>query len=164
MCPGDVQSIESKGSEGVNPIAGRANDFLTIYIAGQLFGIPVLQLQDVLGDLNVSKIPLAPPEVDGSLNLRGRIVTSINVRRCLGLSERAEGKSVMSVVVEHEGELYSLTIDEVGDVLALKEDSYEKNPVTLDPKWRGVSLGIYRLEEELLIVLDVPKLINDLRI
>ncbi len=164
MCPSNVQGVENKSADSINPIVGRANDFLTIYIAGQLFGIPVLQVQDVLGDLNVSKIPLAPPEVDGSLNLRGRIVTSINVRRCLGLSERSEGKSVMSVVVEHENELYSLTIDEVGDVLALKEDSYEKNPVTLDPKWRGVSLGIYRLDEELLIVLDVPKLINDLRI
>lgn len=164
MCPANAQGIESSSSGSLDHVVGSANDFLTIYIAGQLFGIPVLQVQDVLGDLKVSRIPLAPPEVDGSLNLRGRIVTSINVRRCLGLGERESGKSMMSVVVEHEGELYSLTIDEVGDVLALKEDSYEKNPVTLDSKWRGVSLGIYRLDEELLIVLDVPKLINDLRI
>lgn len=160
MCPSDAQS----SAQSLDSVVGTANDFLTIYIAGQLFGIPVLQVQDVLGDLEVSKIPLAPPEVDGSLNLRGRIVTSINVRRCLGLEPRDESKSVMSVVVEHENELYSLTIDQVGDVLGLKEEDYEKNPVTLDAKWRGVSLGIYRLEQELLIVLDVPKLIEDLRI
>lgn len=162
MCPSDVQSLTG-GESSLDHVVGTANDFLTIFIAGQMFGIPVLQVQDVLGDLEVSRIPLAPPEVDGSLNLRGRIVTAINVRKCLGLDNREDGKSVMSVVVEHEDELYSLTIDEVGDVLGLRDEDYEKNPVTLDSKWRGVSLGIYRLDEELLIVLDVPKLINDLR-
>jgi purine-binding chemotaxis protein CheW len=161
MSTGNLQSAGSTGT-GLDHVVGTANDFLTIYIAGQLFGIPVLQVQDVLGDLEVSKIPLAPPEVDGSLNLRGRIVTSINVRRCLGLGDRTSGKAMMSVVVEHESELYSLTIDEVGDVIGLKEEDYERNPVTLDAKWRGVSMGIYRLDEQLLIVLDVPKLIDDL--
>ena len=162
MSTSNVQDAGS-ASHSLDHVVGTANDFLTIYISGQLFGIPVLQVQDVLGDLEVSKIPLAPPEVDGSLNLRGRIVTSINVRRCLGLDNRTSGKSMMSVVVEHENELYSLTIDEVGDVIGLKEEDYERNPVTLDAKWRGLSLGIYRLDEQLLIVLDVPKLIDNLR-
>tara|TARA_R110002124_G_scaffold64985_2_gene177872 strand:- start:693345 stop:693833 length:489 start_codon:yes stop_codon:yes gene_type:complete len=150
--------------QSADHLIGTANDFLTIYIAGQMFGIPVLQVQDVLGDLQVSKIPLAPPEVDGSLNLRGRIVTAINVRRCLGLENRQSEKAMMSVVVEHEEELYSLSIDDVGDVLGLLSEDYEASPATLDPKWRDVSQGIYRLDGKLLIVLDVPKLINDLRV
>ncbi len=137
-----------------------ARDLLTIVIAGQRFGIPILQVQDVLGEQRVTKIPLAPPEVAGSLNLRGRIVTAINVRKRLGL-ERAEGKQTnMSVVVEHEGELYSLIIDEIGDVMRLHNRDFKPTPGTLDPVWREISSGVYRLEEELLVVLDVPKFLN----
>lgn len=141
--------------------AGESEDYLTVMIADQLFGIPVLQVQDVLGQQSVTRIPLAPPEVAGSLNLRGRIVTAINVRRRLGLSERDDGKkSDMSVVVEHDNELYSLIIDEVGDVLALYSKDFDSNPATLDPVWRDISLGIYRLDDRLLVVLDVPKLLD----
>ncbi len=129
-------------------------------IAGQLFGIPVLQVQDVLGQQNVTRIPLAPPQVAGALNLRGRIVTAINVRRCLGLEDLAEtNKKSMSVVVENDGELYSLIIDSVGDVLSLKESAFESNPPTLDLLWRSVSLGVYRLDGKLLVILDVTKLL-----
>ena len=138
-------------------------DFLTIMIAGQLFGIPVLQVQDVLGQQTVTRIPLAPPQVAGALNLRGRIVTAINVRRCLGLDDLPDQKKkTMSVVVENEGELYSLIIDSVGDVLALKETAFEPNPPTLDLLWRSVSLGVYRLDGKLLVILDVNKLLMTL--
>ena len=135
-------------------------DYLTIHIADQIFGIPVLQVQDVLGEQKVTKIPLAPPAVAGALNLRGRIVTAIDVRCRLGLAP-AEGRTQnMSVVVEHDGELYSLIIDRVGDVIGLNNDAYESNPATLDPVWREISAGIYRLDEKLLVVLDVPMLLN----
>lgn len=137
-----------------------SKDFLTIMIAGQMFGIPVLQVQDVLGQQSVTRIPLAPPQVAGALNLRGRIVTAVNVRRCLGLEDLAEAqKKTMSVVVENEGELYSLIIDSVGDVLSLKESAFESNPPTLDLLWRSVSLGVYRLDGKLLVILDVNKLL-----
>jgi purine-binding chemotaxis protein CheW len=158
----------SKGSESVLErsdeqrmgLEHNANEYLTVVIAGQTFGIPVLQVQDVLGAQTVTKIPLAPPEVDGALNLRGRIVTAINVRRRLGLEERNDTGSSMSVVVEHEHELYSLVIDRVGDVLNLPADDYENTPATLDQTWREISMGVYRLEKQLLIILDVPKLLN----
>jgi len=140
-------------------------EYLTIRLENQLFGIPVLQVQDVLGDQKVTPIPLAPPEVAGALNLRGRIVTAIDVRRSLGLksliaSDKSAGKPTMSVVVEHHYELYSLIIDEVGDVMGFANDSYEKSPATLDPKWREISGGIYRLDRELMVVLDIAKLLN----
>ena len=89
-------------------------EYVTMTIAGQWFGIPVLSVQDVLGPQNIAMIPLAPPEVAGSLNLRGRIVTAIDPRVRLGLPKREEDATVMSVVVEHQGELYSLLIDQYG--------------------------------------------------
>lgn len=140
--------------------AGTSSDFLTIMIADQIFGIPVLQVQDVLGEQKVTRIPLARPEVAGSLNLRGRIVTAIDVRCRLNLPPREDKQKEMSVVVEHDGELYSLIIDEVGDVMTLHDTDFENNPATLDPLWRSVSAGIYRLDQQLLVVLDVPKLLD----
>lgn len=138
-----------------------ARDFLTITIADQLFGIPVLQVQDVLGEQKITKVPMAPSSIAGSLNLRGRIVTAIDVRTCLGLPAKEEtGSKPMSVVVENQNELYSLMIDRVGDVLSLPFKDFESSPATLDPLWKGVSQGIYRLKDTLLVVLDVPKLLD----
>ncbi len=140
----------------------RAKDYLTIKIAEQRFGIPVLQVQDVLREQAVTKIPMAPPEVAGSLNLRGRIVTAIDVRKRLGLPPIENGKPCMSVVVEHKNELYSLIIDTVGDVLSLDGRQFEKNPNTLDPIWRDISTGIFQLKDNLLIIVDVSKLLENL--
>lgn len=139
-----------------------SRDYLTIVIAGQRFGIPVLQVQDVLREQRVTRIPLAAPEIAGSLNLRGRIVTAIDVRKRLNIPPR-EGKPVtMSVVVEHEEELYSLIIDSVGEVITLEENQFEKNPGTLDPSWHDISLGIYQLDGELMVVMDVKKLLSNI--
>ena len=134
-------------------------DFVTFIIANQLFGIPVLRVQDVLSSHNITRIPLAPPEIAGSLNLRGRVVTAMDVRLRLGLPPR-ESKVTMSIVVENEGELYSLMVDSVGEVLALKSSAWERNPPTLDSKFRDYSLGIYHLDGKLLVVLDVKRLLD----
>ncbi len=148
-----------------NAAAGEAarsdnQEFVTVILDGQWFGIPVLTVQDVLGSHQIARIPISPPEVAGSLNLRGRIVTAIDPRVRLGLPERPEGRSGMSVVVEHDGDLYSLLIDSVGEVLNLPADRYERNPATLDSRWRDISAGIYRLEDRLLVVLDVARLLD----
>ncbi len=137
----------------------QTKNFLTVTISNQIFGIPVLQVQDVLGPQKVTRVPLAPPSVAGALNLRGRIVTAIDVKRCLNLASDTPPKA-MSVVVEHNHELYSLIIDHVGDVIPLKDVDFEPNPATLDPLWKGISHGIYRLDKQLLVVLDVPKLLE----
>jgi purine-binding chemotaxis protein CheW len=158
------EHAKHNGSAGkTNGTDGQARDFLTVIIANQRFGLPILQVHDVLGRQKVTKIPLAPPEVAGSLNLRGRIVTAIDVRRRLGLAPNENKTNEMSVVVEHEAELYSLVIDNVGDVMQLHDRDFEGNPATLDPLWREVSLGIYRLHEELLVTLDVPKLLDSVQ-
>ncbi len=143
-------------------IADSTRDYLTIYIGDQIFGIPILQAQDVLSEQRVTRVPLAPPQIAGALNLRGRIVTAVNMRACLGMKPREDAGKTMHVVVEHGGELYSLMIDKVGDVMSLAMRDYENNPSTLDAHWRGMSNGIYRLKEKLLVVLDVPRLLDAL--
>ena len=135
-------------------------EFLTFRVQKQLFGVPVLAVQDVLGTQKLAPIPLAKPEIAGVLNLRGRIVTAINVRRRLGLKALPKDAPMMNVVVEHNGELYSLIVDSVGEVLSLSQSIYENNPTTLDPSWREFSAGIFRLKNELLVVLDVASLLN----
>lgn len=142
--------------------SGAAKEFLTMSVNGQMFGIPVLQVQDVLGEQRVTRVPLAKPEIAGSLNLRGRIVTAISLRRRLGVQDPPVGNKSMSVVVDRNGDLYSLIVDAVGEVLSLPDDQFEKTPVTLDAVWREHSMGIYRLNEALLIILDVPKMLDSL--
>ena len=135
-------------------------EYVTLTIAGQMFGIPVLTVQDVLGPRQVARVPLADPVIAGSINLRGRIVTVIDMRKRLGLPSRAQNDAGMNVVVEHEGNLYSLQIDAVGEVLALSAEHFERNPSTVDPLWREFSNGIFRLQKQLLVVLDVTRILD----
>lgn len=115
----------------------------------------------MLGPQRLTRVPLAPAEVAGSLNLRGRIVTAIDVRIRLGLPPRPDDVKGMSVVVKSDGKLYSLMIDQVGEVLTLDRNSFrEANPPTLDPRWREVSKGIFRLKDKLMVVIDVAQLLQ----
>jgi purine-binding chemotaxis protein CheW len=152
-------------AQGSDITRGAASDtgsrtLVTMTIANQLLGIDVSAVHDVLGPQNLTRIPLAPEAVAGALNLRGRIVTAIDVRKRLGLCEREDGEPAMSVVVEYDGEPYSLIIDTVGDVISVSEDKMESNPPTLDPRWRSVSDGIVRLDDQLLVVLEVNRLLE----
>jgi purine-binding chemotaxis protein CheW len=155
-----INQNEANQSRTSDPESGNSQEFVTFTIAGQLFGIPVLQVQDVLSSYHITPVPLAPPEITGSLNLRGRVITAIDVRIRLGLPEREPGADNMSIVAENEGELYSLMVDAVGEVLALSPNAFERNLPTLDPKFRSFSAGIYRLEDQLLVVLDVDRLLD----
>jgi len=151
---------EVTAAAGTATASTEQRDYVTMSIGGQLFGIPVLKVQDVLGSQTITRVPLAPIEVAGSLNLRGRIVTAVDVRLRLGLPKREGDKPAMSVVVEHEGELYSLLVDTVGEVLSLESRDYQRNPPTLNPRLREFSDGIYRLNDSLLVVLSVSSLLN----
>jgi len=132
---------------------------LTVTIGGQPFGVPVHCVHDVSKAQSITRVPLAPPEVAGAMNLRGRIVTVIDAARKLGLcsAEDKGGAAAMYVVIEHEGELYSLMVDRVGDVMSPSPQSFEQNPSNMDPAWRDVSAGVYRLDGELLVLLDVDR-------
>ena len=136
------------------------NEYVTVTIGGQMFGIPVLSIEDVLGPQTITRIPLAPHQVAGALNLRGRIVTAIDVRSRLGLPPFEGDAGAKSVVVEHHGESYSLIIDSVGEVMSLPPEQFDRNPPTLDPRWREISEGIFQLDGALLIVLAVDRLLD----
>ena len=134
--------------------------FVTVMTGGQLFGLKLERVRDVFVPQGLSPVPLVPPEVAGLLNLRGRIVTALDLRRRLGLPDRAAGKPTIAVGIEERGELYGLIADSVGDVLWLEPSSYEANPANLDPRWAQVCSGVYRLDGRLLVVLDIDKVFD----
>jgi purine-binding chemotaxis protein CheW len=135
-------------------------EYVTAVIGGQLFGLPILRVQDVFIPDRVTRVPLAPPEIAGVLNLRGRIVTLIDMRDRLGLDKRQDDGPVMAIGVESRGESYGLLIDSVGEVLKLDDATREANPINLDPRLARVSAGIHRLEGQLLMVVDVERVLD----
>ena len=136
------------------------DDFVTMRLDNQIFGIPVLAVQDVLRGQRIAPVPLAPKEIAGSMNLRGRIVTVMDLRVRLGMQVVAYTPKTMSVVVEHGGELFSLLVDSVGDVLNLPKAQFEQSPANLAPCWRDVSSGVYKLKNDLLVIIDVASLMR----
>ena len=134
--------------------------FVTVMTAGQLFGLKLERVRDVFVPQGLSPVPLAPPEVAGLLNLRGRIVTALDLRQRLGLPARAQGTPSVAVGIEERGELYGLIADKVGDVLWLEQASYEANPANLNPRWAKICAGVYRLDGRLLVVLDIDKVLD----
>jgi purine-binding chemotaxis protein CheW len=133
--------------------------YVTMRIDQQLFGIPVKNVRDVLRHQKITNIPLSATEVSGSLNLRGRIVTVINLRRRLRLKERENDDKSMFVVVEHKGELYSLVVDSVGEVMTVPGNAIEKSPANLGGAWKEVTTGIFKLSGELLVIIDVQSML-----
>jgi purine-binding chemotaxis protein CheW len=135
-------------------------EYVTAMIGGQLFGLPIVRVQDVFIPERLTRVPLAPPEIAGVLNLRGRIVTLIDLRRRFGLGQRESGQVAMAIGVESRAESYGLLIDSVGEVLKLEDAAREPNPINLDVRLARVSAGIYRLDGQLLIVVDVDRVLD----
>ena len=138
---------------------GSLREYVTAEIGGELIGMPILRVQDVFIPEGPTRVPLAPPEIAGVLNLRGRIVTLVDMRRRLGLTGGGE-RAPLAIGVELRGESYGLLIDAIGEVLKLDEDAREPNPVNLDARLARVSTGIHRLNDRLLMVLDVDRVLD----
>jgi purine-binding chemotaxis protein CheW len=137
-----------------------SSEFVTVYVGDQLFGVQVTDIRDVFALKSLTPVPGSKPEIAGVLNLRGRIVTAIDARCRLGLPKRPEGYTgMMAVGVELNGEAFGILVDKVGEVLRLSDSQCEPNPVNLDANWKGVSHGVYRLDETLLITLDIERLL-----
>lgn len=145
-------------SDDVGDTATR--DYITVTIGNQLFGLPIERVHDVFRLTGMTPVPLARREIAGVLNMRGRIVTAIDMRRRLDIPAAERTESPMAVGIEHGGESYGLVIDEVGDVLRLPISGIEPNPVNLDPRWVRVSGGVQRLEGRLLVILDVERILE----
>ena len=143
-----------------NIAAENLTEYVTVMIGAQLFGLPISRVQDVFVPDRITRVPLAEPEIAGVLNLRGRIVTAIDMRRRLGLPPRTDDKPSMAVGIELKGESYGLLIDTVGEVMKLGETTHEPNPVNLDARLAHVSGGVHRLDGQLMVILDVDQVLN----
>lgn len=139
---------------------GPITEYVTVTIGGHLFGLPIARVQDVFIPDRLTRVPLAPPEVAGILNLRGRVVTAIDMRTRLDLGARDASQAAMAVGIEMKGESYGLLIDAVGEVMQLPNAGCEPNPANLDGRLARVAAGIYRLEGQLMIVLDVDRVLD----
>jgi len=135
-------------------------EFVTFTVAGQLFGLPIARVQDVFKPSRITRVPLAGAEVAGVLNLRGRIVTVIDMRRRLDVRRRQEGDAPMAIGIEAKGESFGLLVDAVGEVLKLSVTECEPNPINLDRKLAVLSAGVYWLDGELLVVLDIDRVLD----
>ncbi len=135
-------------------------EYVTFRLARQWIGIPVMIVQEVLVPQRIATVPLAPPAVAGFLNLRGQLVTSIDLRNTLGLEARDPDADYRNIVVRHEDELFALMADDVGDVVTVENDAIEPPPTTLAPRWRTACLGIVRRDEGLLVVMDIQELLR----
>ena len=141
------------------PNAALPTVYVTLSLAGQLCGVPVSAVRDVLRHQPIAPVPLAPPDVAGNLNLRGRIVTAIDLRRRLELPAAPSGTKPMAVVTESNGELYALLVDQVCEVVSPDIHRFEPNPQTLPDAWTKYSAGLFRLENSLMVVLDLTRLL-----
>jgi purine-binding chemotaxis protein CheW len=139
---------------------GNFVEYVTVLITDQLFGLPISRVQDVFMPVNMTRVPLSSPEIAGVLNLRGRIVTSIDMRCRLGLPKKEDNRPAMAVGIEYKGESYGLLIDSVGEVLKVDESVREPNPVNLDARLARISAGVHRLDGQLLVVLDVDRVLD----
>ena len=135
-------------------------EYVTATVGGQLFGLPIARVQDVFMPERMTRVPLSAVDVAGVLNLRGRIVTAIDMRSRLGLPKREDDRPSMAVGVDLRGESYGLLIDSIGEVLKLPDDGREENPVNLDSRMARISAGVHRLDGHLLVVLDVDRILE----
>ena len=139
---------------------GASTEYVTALVGGQLFGLPIARVQDVFVPDRLTPVPLASADIAGILNLRGRIVTVIDMRCRLGVPAQSNGKPGMAIGIECRGESYGLLIDEVGEVMRLPDAMREANPMNFDRKLAEVSAGVFRLDSHLLIILNVDRVLH----
>jgi purine-binding chemotaxis protein CheW len=132
----------------------------TFVLAGHAFGVPVGRVQEVIRHQAMTQVPLAPPIARGLINLRGQIVTALDLRVPLELPPAAPGALPMNVVVRTGGDLVSLLVDEIGDVIEVTADRFEPPPETLTGPARELIRGAFKLDDRLLLILDTDKVIG----
>ncbi len=168
----ELMSIEN---DGHHVVMEGEQQYVTMTIAGQLFGVPIMQVEDIVEPDRITMVPLASKQIAGVMNLRGRVVTVIDLKQCLGDANgngsnlpkitadnddaggEPEPEQKYSITVEKNHNLYTLLVDNIGDVRALPDNGLEKLPPNLDSQFRKVAAGVYRLQDELLVLLDVDK-------
>ena len=134
--------------------------FATFWVDGLYFGVEVNQVQEVIRHQAMTRVPLAPPVVSGLINLRGHIVTALDLRKRLGLRERAQGQLPTNVVIRTADEPVSVLVDEIGDVVEAEEGTFELPPDTLDNKAQGMICGVHKLKDRLMHVLEAESVLR----
>jgi len=160
MSAAAVLEVKEADTRSITSQLDYENQYVSFVINGQLLGIPVNAVQEVLNPQSIAPVPKARPEIAGLLNLRGQIVTAVNLRRRLGLPEMPAEHRGMNVVVRHHGESFSLLVDEVGDVINVGGETLQPAPQTLDAHWKSVTVGVFRLERQLFVILNVAALLS----
>jgi purine-binding chemotaxis protein CheW len=134
--------------------------FCTFLLDGLLFGVEVNKVQEVIRYQEMTRVPLASRVIEGLINLRGQIVTAIDLRRRIELRERPQETQPMHVVVRTEDGPTSLLVDSIGDVVEVREETFERPPETLRGVARELIQGAYKLRDRLLLVLDLNQTIE----
>ena len=138
----------------------KSRQFCTFFLEGLFFGVEVQKVQEVICYQAMTQVPLAPKVVRGLINLRGQIVTAIDLRRRLELRERESDRLPMNVVVRTDDSAVSLLVDEIGDVLEVDEDTFERPPETIRGVARELIRGVYKLKDQLVLVLDTTRAVD----
>lgn len=146
-----------------NEITGKTGKFVTVRIGEHLFAVNAVDVEDVLLPQKITKIPLVPKEIIGLLNLRGRIVTAIDLRVKMGMEELKTRMENKSIVVNYHNNLYSLVVDEVTGVCDIPIEEIEHTPENLSQEWKEHCMGIYKLENELMVILNIDGLLHQKR-
>lgn len=134
--------------------------YVTARIAGQLFGLPIEAVQEVFTPEGITRVPLAPVAIEGVLNLRGRIVTALSMRRVLGYTDGDQAARSMAIGVEYRGEPYGLIVDEIGEVCTVDTSESEPPPANFDRRWAAIVGSVHRLPAELMVILDVGRTVG----
>ncbi len=141
-----------------------AKQYCSFHVGEMFFGVEVREVQEVIRYQKMTAVPLAPPELAGLINLRGQIVTAVDLRRRLGVPDRAANGAAdgrpMNVVVRTDDGAVSLLVDEIGDVLEVDAGSYEQAPDTLDDRHRELIRGVHKLDGRLLLILNTERAIG----
>jgi purine-binding chemotaxis protein CheW len=146
--------IETQKSGPASPTTVQ---YSTFYVGDSLFGIDVMQVQEVLRYQQMTKVLLAPPVIRGLINLRGQIVTAVDLRRRMKLPPREDGHLPLNIVVRWEEGVISLLVDQISDVLEVDETAHEVAPRTLPPDQQQLISGLFKLDGKLLLVLNVER-------
>ncbi len=134
--------------------------FCTFFLKDQFLGVRVNEVQEVIRYQEMTRVPLVPAVIRGLINLRGQIVMAVDLRRRFGMEDRPESQLPMNVVVRTDDGAVSLLVDEIGDVLEVDEECFERTPETLQGETRQLVRGVYKLHERLLLVLDTERAID----
>lgn len=135
--------------------------FCTFFLKDQFFGVPVRQVQEVIRYQEMTRVPLVPKVIRGLINLRGQIVTAVDLRQRFGMEERPESQLPMNVVVWTDDGTVSFLVDEIGDVLEVEDGTFERPPETLQGQSRELVQGVYKLRERLMLVLNTERAISE---